>query len=40
MFRKLKEKIGDELYEHLLNSIRYENQHSLEIMRMLTNFRT
>ncbi len=39
IFRKLKEKIGDELFEHLLNSIRYEKQYSLEIIRMLTNFR-
>ena len=39
IFRKLKEKIGDELFEHLLNSVRYEKQYSLEIIRMLTNFR-
>jgi HEAT repeat protein len=39
IFRKLKEKIGDELYEHLLNNVRYEKQYSLEIIRMLTNFK-
>lgn len=39
IFRKLKEKIGDELFEHLLNSVQYEKQYSLEIIRMLTNFR-
>jgi HEAT repeat protein len=39
IFRKLKEKIGDELFEHLLNSVQHEKQYSLEIMRMLTNFR-
>jgi HEAT repeat protein len=39
IFQKLKEKIGDELYEHLLNSIRYEKQCSLEIMHMLAYFR-
>lgn len=39
LFRKLKEKIGDELYEHLLSSVRNEKQHSLEIIRMLTNFK-
>ncbi len=39
MFRKLKLKIGDELYEHLLNSVRHENQHSLEILHMLSNFK-
>ena len=39
IFEKLKEKIGDELYEHLLNSLRYEKQYSLEIIRMLTHFR-
>jgi HEAT repeat protein len=39
IFRKLKEKIGDELFEHLLNSVQYEKQYSLEIIRMLTDFR-
>jgi HEAT repeat protein len=39
IFRKLKEKIGDELFEHLLNSVQYEKQYSLEIIRMLANFR-
>ncbi len=39
IFQKLKEKIGDELYEHLLNSIRYEKQYSLEIMQMIAHFR-
>lgn len=39
IFQKLKEKIGDELYEHLLNNIRYEKQCSLEIMQMLAHFR-
>jgi HEAT repeat protein len=39
MFRKLKLKIGDELYEHLLSNVRYENQHSLEILHMLSNFK-
>lgn len=39
IFEKLKEKIGDELNEHLLNSIRYEKQYSLEVIRMLTHFR-
>ena len=39
IFRKLKEKIGDELFEHLLNSVQYEKQYSLEIVRMLANFR-
>jgi HEAT repeat protein len=39
IFRKLKEKIGDELFEHLLNSVQHEKQYSVEIIRMLTNFR-
>ncbi len=39
LFRKLKEKIGDELYEHLLRSVQHEKQYSLEIIRMLTNFK-
>jgi HEAT repeat protein len=39
IFRKLKEKIGDELFEHLLNSVQYEKRYSLAIIRMLTNFR-
>jgi HEAT repeat protein len=39
VFRKLKEKIGDELFEHLLNSVQHEKQYSLEIIRMLTDFR-
>ncbi|HVN98166.1 MAG TPA: HEAT repeat domain-containing protein [Syntrophorhabdaceae bacterium] len=39
IFEKLKEKIGDELNEHLLNSVRYEKQYSLEVIRMLTHFR-
>jgi HEAT repeat protein len=39
IFRQLKEKIGDELFEHLLNSVQHEKQYSLEIIRMLTNFR-
>jgi HEAT repeat protein len=39
VFRKLKEKIGDELFEHLLNSVKYEKQYSLEVIRLLTDFR-
>ncbi len=39
IFQKLKEKIGDELYEHLLNSVQYEKQYSLGMIRMLANFR-
>jgi hypothetical protein len=39
IFRKLKEKIGDELFEHLLNSVKYEKQYSLEVIRLLTDFR-
>ncbi len=39
IFERLKEKIGDELYEHLLGSV-VENRHrSVEIVRMLTHFR-
>ncbi len=39
IFQKLKEKIGDELYEHLLSNICNEKQYSLEAIRMLANFR-
>jgi len=39
IFRKLKEKIGDELFEHLLNSVKYEKQYSLGVIRLLTDFR-
>jgi len=39
IFQKLKVKIGDELYEHLLSSIWHEKQYSLEAIRMLAHFR-
>ena len=39
IFQKLKNKIGDELYEHLLNNLREEKKFSLEVIRMLTHFR-
>jgi len=38
-FRKLKEKIGDELFEHLLNGLRGEEKRSIEFLRMLSTFR-
>ena len=39
IFQKLKEKIGDELYEHLLGSVWHGKQYSLEAIRMLANFK-
>lgn len=39
IFERLKEKIGDELYEHLLDSISGSKHHLLELVRMLTHFR-
>jgi len=38
-FQKLKEKIEDELFEHLLNGLRGEEKRSIEFLRMLSNFR-
>ncbi|OPY73278.1 MAG: putative lyase [Syntrophorhabdus sp. PtaU1.Bin058] len=38
-FQKLKEKIGDELFEHLLNCLRGEEKRSIEFLRMLSSFR-
>jgi HEAT repeat protein len=38
-FERLKEKIGDELYEHLLGSAVENGHRSVEIVRMLTHFR-
>jgi len=39
-FGRLKEKIGDELYEHLLGSVAESRHRPVEIVRMLTHFRT
>ncbi len=39
VFWRLKEKIGDELDEHLLNNVRIEGQRSLEVLRMLSHFK-
>jgi len=39
-FERLKEKIGDELYEHLLGSVAENKHRPVEIVRMLTHFRT
>ncbi|NLT22817.1 MAG: hypothetical protein GXX82_07205 [Syntrophorhabdus sp.] len=38
-FERLKEKIGDELYEHLLGSAAERRDRPVEIVRMLTHFR-
>jgi HEAT repeat protein len=38
-FERLKEKIGDELYEHLLGSAAENRHRPVEIVRMLTHFR-
>ncbi len=40
IFERLKEKIGDELYEHLLYGVKNSEQHSVDVIRMLTHFRT
>jgi HEAT repeat protein len=40
IFFRMKERISDELFEHLLNSVRYENRRSLQMMRLLVHFRT
>ncbi len=40
IFLKMKEKIGDELFGHLLNCVNYENKRTLPIMRLLAYFRT
>lgn len=40
IFGRLMEKIGDELYEHLLYTVGKSRQQSLDAIRMLTNFRT
>jgi HEAT repeat protein len=37
-FLQLKQKIGKELFEHLLNCIRYENKRSLQMMRLIAHF--
>ncbi|MDD3846003.1 MAG: HEAT repeat domain-containing protein [Syntrophorhabdaceae bacterium] len=39
-FERLKEKIGDELFEHLLDSVAENRHRPIEIVRMLTHFRT
>lgn len=39
-FERLKEKIGDELYEHLLGSVAESKHRPVEIVRMLSHFRT
>jgi HEAT repeat protein len=38
-FQRLKEKIGDELFEHLLYDLQGEKKRSTELLRMLSNFR-
>ena len=40
IFERLKEKIGDELYEHLLYGVKSSERHSVDVIRMLTHFRT
>lgn len=40
IFLRLQEKIGDELYEHLLGNISEREDHPVEIVRMLAHFRT
>lgn len=40
IFLKLQEKIGDELYEHLLGKIVEKKDHPIEMVRMLAHFRT
>ena len=40
IFERLKEKIGDELYEHLLDSVKESRHFSLDVIRMLSHFRT
>jgi HEAT repeat protein len=39
IFERLKDKIGDELYEHLLGSTTERRHRSVEMVRMLTHFR-
>ncbi len=39
-FQRLKEKIGDELFEHLLKVLQSEDANSIEFLRMLSNFRS
>ncbi len=38
-FHRLQEKIGDELFEHLLKVLKSEDANSVEFLRMLSNFR-
>jgi len=38
-FGRLKDRIGDELYEHLLSSVAESRHRPIEIVRMLTHFR-
>ncbi|HNT68440.1 MAG TPA: HEAT repeat domain-containing protein [Syntrophorhabdaceae bacterium] len=38
-FHRLQEKIGDELFEHLLKVLKSEDANSIEFLRMLSNFR-
>jgi HEAT repeat protein len=38
VFFQLKKKVGKELFEHLLNCIRYENKRSLQMMKLIAHF--
>ena len=40
LLEKFKGKIGDELYEHLLENLNNNRHHSLDVIRMLSHFRT
>ncbi len=40
VFLRMKERISDELFEHLLAGVRYENRRSLKMMRLLVHFKT
>ncbi|MBA4417565.1 MAG: hypothetical protein C0392_06615 [Syntrophus sp. (in: bacteria)] len=40
IFIRMKERISDELFTHLLNSVRYENRRSLQMIKLLAQFKT
>lgn len=40
IFLQMQEQVGQELFEHLVNCIRYEKRNSLRMLRLLSHFRT